>query len=152
MVGRGAGPHLTVSKAPAASPAEGFPCTAQTPCGGQARASVCLSNLGSGEGVLSPMSQKGGVMASNPGTISGPSPPCAVSFRLSCFLGRAATVWKYFLSNSVLFSPKTSFFLFGNKIETHRRQSRGLSGKAPSFQLPVCWPRRLPAVRVTETL
>lgn len=30
------------------------------------------------------------------------------------------------------FEKKASFFLFRNMIETHRRQSRGLSGKAPS--------------------
>lgn len=48
-------------------------------------------------------------------------------------ISRAATVWKHFLvfSNSVLLK-KASFLLFRNMIESHRRQSRGLSGNTAS--------------------
>lgn len=76
-------------------------------------------------------SKKRGFMGSHPGR--GHMLPPALSSRL--FSRPLATVWKYFLtsSNSVLLGKKkASFFLFRNMIETHRRQSHGLSGKAPS--------------------
>ena len=88
-----------------------------------------------GKGPCTPSSKKRGFMGSYPGHGHGSTLPHALSSRL--FSRPLATVWKYFLtsSNSVLLGgkkKKASFFLFRNMIETHRRQSRGLSGKAPS--------------------
>lgn len=118
----GQAPHAAQTRLATMSPAEGCPSRTQIPDGGRA---------GWG-GAPSPSLQER-VSRPQPRT-QGPSqhhpfpwPPVLQA------ISRAATVWKHFLvfSNSVLLK-KASFLLFRNMIESHRRQSRGLSGNTAS--------------------